>query len=88
MSITVQYTATFKKQYKKLPKKIQNQFDGRLRLFMSDSSDQRLRIHPLKGSFAGYWSMNVSGDFRVLYLLGGNEIIIFALIGTHSELYG
>lgn len=55
---------------------------------MSDSSDQRLRIHPLKGSYAGYWSMNISGDFRALYLLRGNEIIIFALIGTHSELYG
>lgn len=84
----IRYLPKFKKQYKKLPKGIQRQFDERLKLFLSDPTDPRLRVHPLKGDYVGYWSMNVNGDFRAIYIMRGDEIIIFALIGSHSELYG
>lgn len=86
--MTVKRTATFKKQYQKLPLKFQAQFDTRLRLFMRNPTDPRLRNHPLKGAYGGYWSINISGDLRALYKKEGKEIIIFALIGTHSQLYG
>jgi len=84
----IRYLPKFKKQYKKLPEKFQRQFDDRLLLFVSDPTTPKLRVHPLKGEYAGYWSMNVNGDIRALYLIQGEEIIIFALIGSHSELYG
>jgi addiction module RelE/StbE family toxin len=84
----IKSTVIFKKQYQKLPPKFQTQFDTRLRLFISSPADERLRNHPLKGAFAGYWSINISGDLRALYRKDGEEIIIFALIGTHSQLYG
>lgn len=83
-----QYTSKFKKQYKKLPPKIQKQFDDRLRLFVMEPKNPVLRTHPLKGLYQGYWSINLNGDFRAIYLQKGEEIIIFALIGTHSQLYG
>jgi addiction module RelE/StbE family toxin len=86
--MVIRYTKTFKNQYKKLPTKIQDQFGDRLKLFLVDPTDSRLRIHPLKGKYVGYWSMNISGDFRTLFRRDGEEIIIFGLIGTHSELYG
>lgn len=86
--MTIQYLPRFKKQYRKLPKKYQLQFDERLRLFLTDPTDPRLRVHPLKGDYAGYWSLNVSGDIRALYLLHGEDLIIFALIGSHSQLFG
>lgn len=86
--MTIHYTPTFKRQYKKLPEKFKDQFRERLRLFLSDPTHTLLRVHPLKGKFAGYWSMNVNGDIRALYRVSGDEIIIFALIGTHSQLYG
>jgi addiction module RelE/StbE family toxin len=85
--MTLRYTSVFKKQYKKLPKTFQNQFDERLRLFVTDPTHPQLRVHPLMGKFAGYWSMNVNGDLRALYLRQGEQIIIFALIGSHSQLY-
>jgi addiction module RelE/StbE family toxin len=84
----VQYSSTFKKQYKKLPNKLQSQFDQRLQLFLVEPNSPRLRIHPLKGKYFGYWSMSVTGDLRAIYLRTGEELVIFALIGTHSELYG
>ena len=84
----LQFTSKFKKQYKKLPKNIQNKFDERLTLLISGSEKDMLRIHPLKGTYSGYWSMNVTGDIRAIYKLSVDEnIIIFALIGGHSELY-
>lgn len=84
----IRYARTFKKQYKRLPKKFQEQFDDRVALFVSDPTHPLLRVHPLVGRYAGYWSMNVSGDVRALYRMDAEEVIIFALIGTHSTLYG
>lgn len=86
--MTIQYMPKFKKQYKKLPSKLQLQFDERVRLFVIDPTHPKLRVHPLKGKFAGHWSLDVSGDIRALYLKRGEELVIFALIGTHSQLYG
>lgn len=82
--MVIQYTTKFKKQYQKLTSKLQRQFDERLQLFVADPTNPQLRVHPLKGAFQGYWSLNMSGDLRALYLKKGDEIIIFALIGTHS----
>ncbi len=82
------YSFTFKKQYKKLPKHFQQQFDDRLKLFISDPTNPTLRIHPLIGKYHGYWSMNINGDLRALYLRKNQQVIMFALIGTHSQLYG
>lgn len=84
----IKRTKTFKKQYKKLPKKFQNQFNARLRIFVNDPDDRRLRNHPLHAEYAGYWSIDVNGDLRALYKKVGDEIIIFGFIGTHSQLYG
>lgn len=82
------YLPTFKKQFKKLPPKLQDQFEQRVRLFVEDPASDILRIHPLKGKYKGYWSMNVSGNLRALFIRRGDEVIVFALIGTHSQLYG
>lgn len=84
----ITYEKYFKKQFKKLPVKVQNQFQSRLSLFIADSSTPMLHVHPLNGKFKGYWSINISGDFRALYRQDGDVLVIFALIGTHSQLYG
>jgi len=86
--MTIQYLPRFKKQYRKLPAELQDQFAQRLYLFVEDPTNPKLRVHPLKGKFVGYWSMNINGDLRAIYFKQEDTIIIFALIGTHSELYG
>jgi len=84
----LQFTRTFKKQFKKIPASVQVSFTKRLELFVEDSTSPVLRVHPLQGKYAGYWSMNVTGDVRALYRKDGERVIVFALIGTHSSLYG
>lgn len=83
----VRYTSKFKKQYKKLPEKFQQQFVARLNLLLQDPINSVLRDHPLKGKFVGYWSINVNGDLRALYKNLADETLIFSFIVTHSQLY-
>jgi len=84
----LRFAQRFQKQYKKLPRGMQDKFKERLGLFLSDPTDPALRVHPLRGSHAGYWSMNVTGDIRALYRYDGEDVLLFVLIGTHSQLYG
>lgn len=79
---------TFRQQYKKVSLKGREQFQERLQLWLENPTHPSLRMHPLKGRYAGYWSMNINGDIRALYREEGNTIIIFAFIGTHSQTYG
>ena len=76
----------FQKQYHRLPVKLQNQFDRRLELFLSDKHHPKLRVHPLKGSYLGYHSLDVSGDYRAIFKLYANQVIFIA-IGSHTGLY-
>jgi addiction module RelE/StbE family toxin len=79
---------TFLRQYKKVPSRVQEQFYERLELWLENPTHPSLRIHTLKGKYTGYWSMNITGDIRALYREEGKEVVIFAFIGTHSQLYG
>jgi mRNA interferase RelE/StbE len=78
---------TFDKQFKKLSNKVQQQFRDRLALWLENSEHPILRVHTLHGELQGYWSMNISGDYRVVYYFNSDEDVVLALIGTHSQLY-
>lgn len=77
----------FEKDYKKLPKNIQERFKERIQLFQKDQFDPILNNHSLRGQYQGYRSINVTGDLRAIFKRNGNEVI-FVAIGSHSNLYG
>jgi addiction module RelE/StbE family toxin len=84
----IKFSKSFVKKYKKLPKKVKLAFDQRLFLFVKDQNNLLLVNHNLKGKFKEYRSINITGDYRVLYRKFKREdIIVFDAIGTHSELY-
>lgn len=76
----------FKKQYKKLPKKVQTQFATRLELFLIEPSNPILHIHHLHGEDSAYSSMNVTADYRALFIEDSKRVTFYK-IGFHSELY-
>ena len=86
-SLDVSFTRKFVKQFKKLPDKNRQQFKNRLELFLADQYHTLLRRHPLKGKYAGYYSIDISGDLRALFRYQTENSVIFSLIGTHSQLY-
>jgi len=77
----------FEKQYGKLPKKIQERFIQRVHTLTSEISTPSLRVHTLKGDKYPLQSMNVTGDYRALFIIKGKTITFYE-IGAHSELYG
>lgn len=81
------YSKQFLRQYTKLPQKIRQKADERIMLWQSDPLNSQLRDHQLKGKYKQYRSIDVTGDYRALYL-SQEDKAIFDKIGTHSQLYG
>jgi addiction module RelE/StbE family toxin len=77
----------FSKGYKKLPKKIQEQFKARLKIFVDDMFVPILENHALRGKYLGLRSINVTGDFRAFYSVVSESSVEFVLIDTHSNFY-
>ncbi len=81
------YHKDFKKEYKKHPKKLREKTEERLRIFSKEEFDPILNNHALKGKWAGYRSINVTGDIRAIYKKLDSESAIFTAICSHSKLY-
>ena len=83
----IDFTKSFTKQFKTLRENQRIRFYERLELFKKNPHDRVLRDHALNGKYKGYRSIDIEGDLRALYYLKEDIIIIFAFIGTHSQLY-
>lgn len=77
----------FIKDYLLLPKKIKEKFKERRNLFIEDKSHPFLNNHSVDKKFPGCRSINITGDYRVIYKETSKNSIVFMRIGTHSELY-
>jgi mRNA-degrading endonuclease YafQ of YafQ-DinJ toxin-antitoxin module len=81
----VVFRKTFQKQFKKLPKKVRERFGVRLQALLTGETTL-LRIHTLTGDRYPLQSMNVTADYRALFIKD-TQTVVFYEIGTHSELY-
>lgn len=84
--ILVLYHKNFKKQFKHLPRNIQNKFGMRLAIFLSDPYSIELNNHFLAGEWRGHRSIDITGDVRAVYRVV-DEINLFVAIGSHNQLY-
>ena len=41
------------------------------------------RLHPLKGDLAGFWSVTVSGNWRVIFQMDGADVTQVDLVDYH-----
>ena len=80
------YLKSFKKQFKRLPPKVQDKFGEKLEIFMTDRAAPALNDHNLSGQWTKHRSINITGDYRAIYKLE-KGIAIFVAIGSHDELY-
>lgn len=85
----VRYSKSFVKSVTKQSAHVQRHTRERISDFRYGINLERLRDHALVGKYRGYRSINITGDIRALYYTQADgAIVIFALIGTHSQLYG
>ena len=71
-----------------MPEKAKRRFQERIVVFGHDPFHPSLRNHALGGAFTGYRSIDVTGDIRAIYTALDEDMVEFAYIGTHHELYG
>lgn len=82
----IRFSKQFTKSYEKSPDKIKDAFDQRLDLFKNDKFHPLLNNHALTGNYSGYRSINITGDWRVIFT-EQDDVVYFEIIGTHSQLY-
>jgi addiction module RelE/StbE family toxin len=77
----------FEKQWKKLPYKVKNQLQKRLETFCVDQFDTSLNNHKLSGDYDDCRSINITGDYRLVYRMISSSQCLLYNVGTHSQLY-
>ncbi len=84
--IRVGYTREFIRAYGKLPVVLQEEVKEKVGLFKDRDNHRRLRVHKLKGRFAGHWSFSVNYAYRIMfdYVGKGKEHILLLIVGDHS----
>lgn len=85
--MSVKFSKRFVKQFDAVPTAIKQLFDNKLQIFLLNKFDLTLNNHQLKGKMKGLRSINLGGDWRVIFEEAQNGDITFKLIGTHSQLY-
>jgi addiction module RelE/StbE family toxin len=80
--------SVFEKRITRLSPAIRNAFADRLELFLADSRHPLLNDHALSGDRRGFRSINITGDWRLVYKKIDENIILLTEIDTHHNLYG
>lgn len=76
------YTPQFIKNWKRVPKQIQQKAVTKEKLFKDDCFHATLKTHKLKGELNFLWSFSVDFHWRIVFYLDGNKAV-FTTIGTH-----
>jgi addiction module RelE/StbE family toxin len=85
--VEVFFSKHFEKRFARLPLSIQKKALARIQLFQLRPFDKNLRNHSLIGKWSGYRSINITGDYRAIYLPVNDAQVKFYTIDTHSNLY-
>lgn len=78
-------SSRFKRSFKKLPPRIQNDFDSKIRRFFRNPFDPSLRTHKLHGNLGSYYAFYLRDGYRVLFDFEDDNNILLVNIGSHDE---
>lgn len=78
------YSKNFIKQLKKAPQKIKTQLIKRIEIFSQNPLHPSLHNHSLLGEYVGYYSINITGDWRAIYVPISDNEVLFIALGRHS----
>ena len=88
---SIDFSTRFNRDLAAAPREIKAAFRDALQLFRDDPHHSALRNHALTGSFSGYYSIDVTEDWRALFTetVSDKDVrVIFRLLGNHKQLYG
>ena len=80
------YTDEFRKQFGKLPVRIQTQYREQEQLFRTSSRDARLHLKKLKG-YPTIFSFRITRAYRALFSFTETDTAIMLTIGHRKDIY-
>ena len=87
----IDFSVLFNKNLRSAPIQIKIAFRETLEIFLDEPFHPQLRNHPLTGRYSGYRSIDVTGDWRAIYIeikdKDKNSVAYFVALGTHPQLY-
>lgn len=89
MQYDIKYSSKFKKHYKKLNIKEQQEARAIIeRLANDEPLEPKYKDHALKGDFIGFRECHIKPDLLLIYQKQDDKLILYCLdIGSHSELF-
>lgn len=81
-------TRLYEKKIKKLSKKVNDKVNDRLELFLENTRHPLLNDHQLSGVRKSQRSIDITGDYRLIYEQLNNDAIRLIDVDTHHNLYG
>ncbi len=91
---TIDRPGSFKRDYKREAKgqhraSLDSEFVPVLKALVADQSlAPRYRDHDLNGDWIGYRECHLKPDLLLIYRKIGDDVLILARLGSHSELFG
>jgi addiction module RelE/StbE family toxin len=82
--LAINYSSGFVKLLKKLPRDILQRAIIKERLFKENPLHPSLRLHSLKGSLEGLFSISINHDYRIIFKRQNNGLIVFISVGKHD----
>jgi len=80
-------TKQFEKDLAKIPLKIRGIFVEKFELFLHNEFDKILHNHKLHPPYVDCRSINITGDYRLIYKKVDTDAVLLYRISTHSQLY-
>ena len=77
-------TSKYRREFKKLPRGIQEQIVVKEELFRKSPFHGSLRTHKLKGVLAGFWSFSVTSSHRIIFEFVSEVEVHFLSVGNHD----
>lgn len=77
----------FEKVYKKLTEELRSKILERLKMFATDEFDPILNNHKLKYEYESFRSINITGDWRLIFRKISSQTVLLHRVGTHSQLF-
>jgi len=78
----------YERQVKKIPKVIHTKMWERIALMGTDEFNPLLNNHKLHHPYLGCSSINITGDWRLVYRKIDAECYQLRAVGTHHQLFG
>ena len=80
-------TKYFKKKVSKLPRSIKISLAKKIRFFIDEPKNIILNNHQLKGKYSEYRSINITGNYRMIFEELEDNSVRLIDIDTHPKLY-